>query len=257
MGKTTKLRSVRYTVCGIAALAVGLGCLPATASTVTLFDAANNSLPSNQGWVFASVPVTTPSIAGGALSLSTAGAIATLAGYARADQSLNTVAGYDLSLLQLTVLSETHNGNTNRAGFSVIAVGSDRTQSLELAFWTNEVWAYSFTGGAFVHGAGLTLNTSAAHDYTLRVRNNQWSLLVDGATTTLGGALVDYSPAVLLVDPYDFPNTLFFGDDTTSASAAITLKALTLTAVPLPATGWLLGFGLLAFLQRAGRKKNS
>ncbi len=247
-----RMRPARDMICGLVALAACLGSGSAMAATVTLFDAAHNTTPDGQGWAYASFPATTQSIAGGSLNFSTTGATATQAGYARIDQALDTVAGFDLSLIQMTVSSETHS-NTDRAGFSLIAIGSNPAQSLELAFWDNEVWAYSFTGGAFVHGTGLALTTTVAHDYTLRVRNNQWSLLVDGAATSLGGALVDYTPAVLLIDPYEIPNFLFFGDDTSSASATITLKSVTLSAVPLPATAWLLAFGLLGLLQRARR----
>ncbi len=46
----------------------------------------------------------------------------------------------------------------------------------------------------------------------------------------------------------------FFGDDTTSASAAIALKAVTLGPVPLPASAWLLILGLPGLRQRARRK---
>lgn len=246
------MQIVLYALGILLGLAACLGGKPAMAATVTLFDAAGNTLPNAQGWAYASFPATTQSVAGGALNFSTAGSTATQAGYARADQSLDTVAGFDLDLVQLTVLSESHD-NTHRAGFSLIAIGEDPTRSLELAFWSGEVWAYAFTGGAFVHGTGLALDTSVAHDYTLRVRNNQWSLRVDGAATSLGGALVDYTPAALFIDPYEIPNFLFFGDDTGSAAGAITLKAVTFSPVPLPATAWLLAFGLLALLQRARR----
>jgi hypothetical protein len=59
---------------------------------------------------------------------------------------------------------------------------------------------------------------------------------------------------VVFPDLYEIPNFLFFGDDTGSASASISLKAVTLSAVPLPATAWLLALGLLGLLQRARRK---
>lgn len=246
------MRRARHTIWGLLALAACLGCGPAVAATVTLFDATGNTLPDSQGWAYFSIPATAQSVAGGTLNFSTAGSAATQAGYARTDQPLDTAAGFDLGLVQLTVLSESHE-NTHRSGFSLIAIGSDPTRSLELAFWSGEVWAYAFTSGAVVHGAGLTLDTTVAHDYTLRVRKNQWSLLVDGGATALGGTLVDYTPAVLPIDPYGIPNFLFFGDDTSSAAAAITLKAVTLSPVPLPATAWLLAFGLLGLLQPARR----
>lgn len=232
-------RRFRYAL----ALVVGLGSNAASAASVVLFDAANNTLPNAQGWTFASLPIVSPSITSGALSFSTTADSFIQAGYGRADQLLNTVTGFDLSLRGLAISSEAHS-TTHRAGFSLISVGSDRTKALELAFWSNEVWAYDFTNGAFVHGPGVGVNTTMAHDYTLRVRNNQWSLAVDGVFTTLSGSLVNYTPAVLLIDPYDIPNTLFFGDDTSSASASISLGSITLTAVPLPAAIWLLAGAL-------------
>jgi hypothetical protein len=76
---------------------------------------------------------------------------------------------------------------------------------------------------------------------------------VDGAATALGGTLVDYTPAALLIDPYETPNFLFFGDDTGSAAAAITLRLVTIRPVPLPSAAWLLAFGLVSLLQIARR----
>lgn len=113
---------------------------------------------------------------------------------------------------------------------------------------------HGFSGGAFVHGTGVGLDTTSARGHTLRIRNNQWSLLVDSAATSLGGAMVDYTPALPVLDPCEIPNFLFFGDDTTSASAAIALKAVTLGPVPLPASAWLLILGLPGLRQRPRRK---
>ena len=68
-------------------------------------------------------------------------------------------------------------------------------------------------------------------------------------TPVLTGPVRDYTPFVGLIDPYETPNFLFFGDNTTSARASFALRQIELTtlkpappilSVELAATGLIL-----------------
>lgn len=49
----------------------------------------------------------------------------------------------------------------------------------------------------------------------------------------LEGTVRDYTPFVGVVDPYETPDFLFFGDDTTSARAAVRLAGVVLIPAPV------------------------
>jgi hypothetical protein len=143
---------------------------------------------------------------------------------------LNTATGFSLSF-NLQVLSESH-VTTNRAGFSVIAVGNDPAHAIELAFWNDRVWAYAYDASApdhFVHGTEALFNTtSTSHTFELQVLNQQFALQADGHTL-FTGALANYTAQGA---PYNVSNFLFFGDNTSRASANVLLGAVSLGAAP-------------------------
>lgn len=213
------------------------------AAPVTLFD-ANAGLPTAQGWSFVSVPAgIAPSVTEGVYTLDThgGGSDAFRAGNLRTSPvALDHAAGYVLAF-DLRVLAESH-ANANRAGFSILAVGDDPTRSIELAFWTDEVWVYEYDAG-FKKGASHAVDTTVTRDYALRVDGGQFTLAIDGVTR-LTGALQDYTPGINILDPvtyvYGTANTLFFGDDTSSARAAVEMRGMSIAPVPLPAAGWML-----------------
>ena len=161
---------------------------------------------------------------------------------------LDTNVGFTLTF-DLRVLAETHS-SANRAGLSIVMVGSDPTHALELAFWTNEVFTYNYVAAdadKFVHGAGALLDTTASfQQYTLTVQNQNYTLSA-GAATLITGALKDYRGQG---PPYTVPNFLFFGDDTSRGAASIELGPVVLSAVPeLPRLPMmLLGLGALALM---------
>jgi hypothetical protein len=133
------------------------------------------------------------------------------------------------------VITETH-ANNNRAGFSVIALSSDK-QGLELGFWTNRIWVQN--GGTvptlFTQGEGVPFDTTAGLiPYELRVWGNAYSLTISN-TEILSGSLRDYTAFTGTLDVYETPNFIFFGDDTTSAQATVKLShisVITNTALP-------------------------
>jgi hypothetical protein len=139
---------------------------------------------------------------------------------------LDRAKGYTISF-DAQVIAEAHNNN-NRAGFSVIAIGSDK-KGIELGFWPNEVWAQADGieppgSGLFTHAEGAAFDTTAGLTaYQLKVKGDTYTLSVGGAPI-LNGGVRDYSAFNGFPDPYETPNFLFLGDDTTSAAGTIRLS---------------------------------
>ena len=152
--------------------------------------------------------------------------------------SLDSAAGFQLDFT-LHVENESHTNN-KRAGFSVIILRED-ARGIELAFWENEIWAQNddATGGLFTRGEGIRFpTTTGLINYEVIVINDSYTLTANGASI-LSGPLRDYSKFEGFPDPYQTPNFLFLGDDTTSAQARIRLSYVSVTGTErtTPATG--------------------
>lgn len=150
---------------------------------------------------------------------------------------LDRTAGFQLDFA-LQVDSESH-ANNNRAGFSIIVL-SDDARGIELAFWENEIWAQNddTTGGFFKHGEGATFATTTDFiNYQVIVVNDTYTLTAN-TEPILTGPLRNYSRFEGFPDPYETPNFLFLGDDTTSAQARIRLSFVSVTGTErmIPAT---------------------
>lgn len=199
---------------------------PIAGSNTILYEGALGTLPTTQGITYTNVDAVSPFVpespqvydTDGARVNSTADAD-DYAGYTSAGAVLDRNTGYTVKF-SAQLFSETHLNN-DRAGFSVIAVSSDGVNAIELGFWTNEIWAQE--GGTspdlFTHAEGATFDTTTGLiPYELTVLQNLYSLRANG-TEILSGTMRDYTAFVGFIDPYETPNFLFFGDDTTSASA--------------------------------------
>jgi len=142
--------------------------------------------------------------------------------------SLSRVTGFQLNFT-IQVESESHISN-HRAGFSIIVLSED-ARGIELAFWENEIWTQNddATGGLFTHGESASFpTTSGTINYQLIIIGDTYTLTANG-TPILNGPLRDYSKFEGFPDPYQSPNFLFLGDDTTSAQARIRLNYLSVT----------------------------
>jgi hypothetical protein len=227
----------------VAALAT-LALVATAPSAAVLYDAGLGSLPSDQGWTYGALGSASQSVEGGLYVLDTTGASSTQAGSFQvlSPGILDTGSSFDLGI-RLQVLAEDH-ASGDRAGFSLLMVGDDPTDAIELAFWTDQVWTYRYDSmDGFRKSAGEASldTTSVPRDYLLKVRAGAYTLEAD-EIVLFGGQLQDYTPAATFGPTmvYAMPNLLFFGDDTTSAGARVAITSLTLTAVPLPGAALLL-----------------
>jgi hypothetical protein len=227
---------MRFAPCFFILLLVSFG-QNVRAEFVVLFD--GNGLPAAQNWLayfaLGGTALQNPQASG--VRLQTDGPVS--AGYGSyqptaqlaniAFPTLNRSNGFELSF-SLAVSSETHSRN-DRAGFSVSLLGSD-AKGIELGFWDSRIWAQNV---GFTQGESFNIDTTVQRDYRLRIENDAYALYA-GANPLLSGAVRTYGGAV----PYTLPNMLFMGDNTTSASADITLGIVTLqsnlAAVPEPAS---------------------
>lgn len=195
-----------------------------------LYDPALGTLPNAQGWTYASLPGgAQTSFSDGAARLSTLAVREIMAGYSRvAPVPLDRTTGFVVAFT-LQLLAEDHGTRVDRAGLSLTVLGSDR-RGIELGFWADRIWAQS-DSPMFTHAEEALWNVTAARTaYTLTLQGDQYTLAAEGLTV-LTGAVRDYTPFTGFVDPYETPNFLFVGDNTTSARASIVLGRIELLPV--------------------------
>lgn len=243
-------RPLRWAMVAVCAT---LGAVAPAARAVVLYDPASGSLPAAQGWLTSATAGAAPgtqTLSGGRLVIDTAGSDVVAFGNARLSPvALDAAAGYAVEF-SLQVLAESH-ASPNRAGFSLLLVGSDPAQSVALSFWQDRVWVPTVDASAadrFVQGAGAGFDTTAAFtDYRLLVQGGRYSLSA-GGQALFSGTLQDYRSGGL---PYTVPNLVFFGDDSSRGSAQVALGAISISPVPEPASAWMLlaGLGVRAALR--------
>jgi hypothetical protein len=214
---------------------------------------AGSGLPSAQGWTTLSIGNPgTEGIVNDTFQLDSTGPGVDTWGYSRISPvPLDAALGYTVNF-SIRVPSETHS-SANRAGFSMLFVGNDPTQSIELAFRMNEVFAYEYVAGAFVQGPLEGFGVSfTQHSYTLTVANGQYSLSAMG-NVLISGNLQHYQSPLI---PYAIPNFMFFGDNTSSGSAIAEVNFIDVVAVPEPRAALLLlaGLGVVALRARQARR---
>ena len=204
--------------------------------TLVLYDAASGGIPSTQLMNFIDFPLgaaaPTYENAGTILDTTISGS-ETYAGWLSNAGSttgfllLDRVTGFRLNF-SIQVEHESHT-NHNRAGFSVIILSQD-ARGVELAFWENEIWVQNddTTGGLFTRGEAVPFNTAGLVNYQLTIAGDTYTLNANGASI-LTGPLRDYGKFEGFPDPYQTPNFLFMGDNTTSAQARVSLSYVSIT----------------------------
>ena len=201
-------------------LLVSSGCLPVLGQV--LYDGSLGTAPAQQGWATVSLPLSlaTP-VADSAVRLDTLALSGELSGFSRtAPSPLDRTNGFR-AVFTLRLHEESHN-TPDRAGLSVIVLGHDK-RGLELAFWADRVWAQS-AAPLFKHAEEALFDTTAGFvAYELAFGATGYTLRADGKEL-LAGPVRDYTPFVGTFDPYETPDFLFIGDDTTSAKAAFSLR---------------------------------
>ncbi len=218
----------------LAACAIFAACASATAQGAVLYDGSQSTSPAAQGWTSVVIAPATETVSAGAVTLDTTAGNFLQAGYSLFLPAVDSAAGFSLSW-QSRLLAESHSGNPNRAGFSVILLDQAH-QGIELGFWTNQVWAQA---AGFTKAESVFFNTTTMADYLLTLHGGSYTLLAND-TQILAGAMRDYSA---FGAPYTLNNFLFFGDDTTSAQARVSIAQVsTVSTVPSP-PAWLLMLG--------------
>lgn len=194
---------------------------PLLASAQVLYDPSVGTLPNAQNWSYVSLPIAASlSVTEGAAQLNTQALSTILAGFSRvAPTPLERTPGFSVQF-DLKVVAEDHGSRVDRAGVSVTVLSADK-KGIELGFWTDRIWAQT-DAPMFTHAEEALWNTGVTTAYELRLVGDTYTLLANGAPL-LTGAVRDYTAFVGTIDPYETPNFLFFGDNTTSARGTFAL----------------------------------
>jgi hypothetical protein len=233
----------------LAALAVYGGA--ASAQSLVLYDGSNSNPPQMQGSLeyTDALGISTSVTGSGETTLNTTASALDGAGYSNYTPgptpapalvnpgfpTLDPTLGFTLNF-DLMIDSEAHGSSPDRAGFSVILLGSDG-KGIELGFWTNEIWSQAdstFTSQGEEHN----FDTTAFTQYSLTILNGNYTLLANGGQI-LTGATRDYSARGT---PYNLDDYVFLGDDTSEADAKAEFTSINI--VPEPGAG-ALGLGMM------------
>jgi hypothetical protein len=141
---------------------------------------------------------------------------------------LDRTTGYTLSF-NAAIVSES-SASPDRAGFSVIALSSD-AQGIEIGFSPSNgvIFAQNFN---FTQGESFVIESLPAANYDLAILGSIYTLSAN-KTQILTGNLRSYNPTALF-NPYQTPDFIFLGDDTSQARANVNLGAVSLTTTAVP-----------------------
>lgn len=229
-----------------------------SSAPVVLYDGAQGTgLPETQGLLLLSRAAAGTTLAAtqvfsdGVTTLRTSTQTSDMAGYFPKPGlvgGLDRAAGFTVRFT-VHVAEEEHgasdkngDGVGDRAGFSVIALAADR-RGIELGFWRDQVWAQADgpaepppnTNTLFTHAEGAPFDTGAElATYDLRIRGDAYTLFTQAGEAILSGPLRDYS---VFGWPYNVPDFVFLGDDTSTASATIRLAFVSVAKGPLGEAG--------------------
>lgn len=173
--------------------------------------------------------------------------------------TLNAAAGFTVRF-DVGIASEAHNPDNQRAGFSVIVIGSG-LRGVELGFWQDRVFAYE--GGVanlFTPAEFASRDTAPITRYDLVALGSSYALFAGGdlSAPILSGALRDYTAfdsvaAGLPFNPYATGDFVFLGDNTGRGQSVSHTSYISLTdaAIPAPGAAGVLMVGVVV----AGRRR--
>lgn len=257
-------RAIPLLLCLAAAALAG----PAAAVNITLYDGTAGNGPADQPWMSKLLVFGSETIVPGVgvdLDTTATGNIGR-GGYSNYNPATNLPVnpafpvldrglGFSVSF-EVQVNAESHSASDDRAGFSVIALGSDN-KGIELGFWTDTIWAQD-DSPLFTHAEEALFDTSSgAVLYELAILGDLYTLS-SGGTVLLQDAVRDYTAFGGV--PYTLSNYLFFGDDTGSAQADVTLGTILVSAtepaaVPLPSVGLLMLLGIAGIWRQSALRR--
>jgi hypothetical protein len=212
----------------------------ASGKTLVLYDASSGAIPSESLMDFTDFPPGAASLnySDGATVMDTSpSGMDTFAGWVSGQAItpefplLERTVGFQVNFT-LQLESETHTNN-NRSGFSLLLLDRE-AKGIELAFWENEIWAQNDdrTGSLFTHGEGVAFPTTGWTEYQVSIVGDTYTLTAN-SEQLLTGPVRDYSSFAGFPDPYETPNFLFWGDDSTSAEARVRLRFASVTGTGL------------------------
>lgn len=204
--------------------------------TTTLYDSSLGTLPNAQQFIYLTIPFTpqaTQIYSNGVTILNTMPVQSDMAGYfvrSEAVPDLQRTQGFTFTFT-IQIDEEAHASN-HRAGFSIILLSEDLL-GIELGFWEDRIWAQE--GGEppdlFTQAEGVAYDTTAAlTTYHLTILNDTYTLLAD-QIPILTGPVRDYTAFEGALDPYETPNFIFLGDNTSSARAQARLAYMAVTTL--------------------------
>jgi Domain of unknown function (DUF4347)/Cadherin-like/Putative Ig domain/WD40-like Beta Propeller Repeat len=232
---------------------IGQADAPTIGTTTTLYDPTLGTTPDAQG-ATAVITGATQTLPAGAVELNSMATTNLKVGYSWiAPRNLDTTTGFNLQFTA-QILDEAFNGTqdrnvdgkTDRAGFSLLIISNTSAttgfRGLELAFQPDRIWAQD--DGAFqnipslqadptnpdrllfTQSEGVSYNTTQATQYDLFVQSGEYILSANGQVI-MHGRTRGYG----VTPPYNVPNTIFFGDNTTAASTKFQLGKVSLTPI--------------------------
>ncbi|KAA3664869.1 MAG: hypothetical protein DWQ04_03530 [Chloroflexi bacterium] len=222
-------------------------------TSIVFYDGALGGTPNEQDMAYETegIPFSqvTQTFSNGATTLDSTANILDYAGYGITTTlvpTLEPIMGFQLNFTA-QVISETHDVD-NRAGFSVILLGED-LQGIELAFWEGKISAQEGgTTNLFSFAESVNFDATAElTDYTLEIIGGRYVLRAEGVYL-LDGPVRDYTawvpPVGAPADPYEQPNFVFLGDNSSQGKSRIRLSyvelmigtfgPLTITSSPTP-----------------------
>jgi Domain of unknown function (DUF4347)/Cadherin-like/WD40-like Beta Propeller Repeat len=232
---------------------VGQADAPTIGTTTTLYDPSLGTTPDAQG-ATALITGATQTLQAGAVELNSIATTNLKVGYSWiAPRNLDTATGFNLQFTA-QVLAEAFNGTqdrnvdgkTDRAGFSLVVVGntpaSTGFRGVEIAFQPDRIWAQDDGNFQtipslqadpsnpdrllFTQSEGVSYNTTQAVKYDLFVQSGEYILSANGQPIMHGR-----TRAYGTTPPYNTPNLIFFGDNTTAASTKFQLGKVSFTPI--------------------------